>query len=232
MWKELLKAWKADNLMEQAWDESIQMLEIDREMFLEAARVLRESDDAEINTAVRKRDKEVNRYERDVRRKVMTHCAVAGPSELPGGMVLVSIVIDIERIGDYCKNILDLAEAHPKRLSLPDYEESISVVEQEVRRRFDQTIDLLREHDTDRARELMATFKSDVSRMCDQLVVDAVAGKVTPLWPGDAAALALYARYLKRIGAHLNNVITSIVNPFERIGFREKRKDKEDTPSA
>ncbi|MAE62392.1 MAG: hypothetical protein CMJ49_13680 [Planctomycetaceae bacterium] len=232
MWKQLIQAWKADNLLEQAWDESFQMLEIDREMFLEAVRVLRESDDAEINTAIRKRDKEVNRYEREVRRKVMTHCTVAGARDLPGGMVLVSIVIDIERIGDYCKNILDLAAAHPKRLSLPDYETSISEVEQEVRRRFDQTIDILREHDTDRARDLMATFKEDVGRTCDKMVDDAVAGNVTPLWPGDAVALALYARYLKRIGAHLNNVITSTVNPFERIGFREKRKSSDGAPPA
>ena len=37
----------------------------------------------------------------------------------------------------------------------------------------------------------------------------------------DAAAVALYARYLKRISAHCRNLISSIVNPFERIGYPE-----------
>jgi hypothetical protein len=29
-------------------------------------------------------------------------------------------------------------------------------------------------------------------------------------------------RYLKRVSAHLKNVASSVVNPYHRIGFREK----------
>ncbi len=32
-------------------------------------------------------------------------------------------------------------------------------------------------------------------------------------------------RYLKRICGHLRNIATSIVNPFHRIGFREKNQE-------
>ena len=39
-----------------------------------------------------------------------------------------------------------------------------------------------------------------------------------------AATLAIYLRYLKRVSAHLKNVATSVVNPYHRIGFREKEK--------
>ena len=39
--------------------------------------------------------------------------------------------------------------------------------------------------------------------------------------PAQSATLALYARYLKRISAHSRNLISSIVNPFERIGYPE-----------
>ena len=39
--------------------------------------------------------------------------------------------------------------------------------------------------------------------------------------PDVAGALCLYARYLKRIAAHSRNLISSIVNPFERIGYPE-----------
>ena len=35
-------------------------------------------------------------------------------------------------------------------------------------------------------------------------------------------ATALYIRFLKRISAHLMNIASSVVNPFDRIGFREK----------
>ena len=37
-----------------------------------------------------------------------------------------------------------------------------------------------------------------------------------------ATAVAMYSRYLKRIGAHSRNLISSVVNPFERIGYREE----------
>jgi len=31
-------------------------------------------------------------------------------------------------------------------------------------------------------------------------------------------------RYLKRVSAHLKNVATSVVNPYHRIGYKEKKK--------
>ena len=34
-------------------------------------------------------------------------------------------------------------------------------------------------------------------------------------------ALALYARYLKRIGAHLKNITTVLVNPFDAVGYKK-----------
>jgi uncharacterized membrane protein YeaQ/YmgE (transglycosylase-associated protein family) len=38
----------------------------------------------------------------------------------------------------------------------------------------------------------------------------------------DATAVSLYARFLKRIASHSRNIVTSVVNPFQRIGYREK----------
>jgi phosphate uptake regulator len=222
MWKNLIRAWRSDSLIEAAWQASFEMLGIDRRMFREAVRILRESDDVTLNEDIRQLDRKVNKYERDVRRKVMTHCTLTGPSELSSGMILVSVVIDIERIGDYCKNILELAQSHPQRLVVGEYEASIADVEQEAKARFDRTIEVLRGHDVGAARQLMGTYRTEISQICDQIVSDMVQGRGTGMSPGDTAALALYARYLKRISAHLNNMVTSVVNPFDRIGFREK----------
>ena len=61
-----------------------------------------------------------------------------------------------------------------------------------------------------------------IIKKCDEIVGDLVASPDPQLSPSDAVATALYTRYLKRIGAHLMNIATSIVNPFERIGFREE----------
>ncbi|HJM10316.1 MAG: PhoU domain-containing protein [Candidatus Marinimicrobia bacterium] len=222
MWNQLLKLWKSDNLLVQAWDQSYEMLEIARDMCLEAMRILRESDDTVINKDIRQKDKKVNEYEQDVRRKVMTHCTVQGPNELPGGMVLVSIVIDIERIGDYAKNILDLAEVHSNRLNIPDLEEDLHQIESTTKERFKETIRILREQDEDGAKHQMSTLKKELSLICDTIVDRAAGGKINSITPDDCAALALYARYLKRINSHLNNMVTSVANPFEKIGFQSE----------
>ena len=221
MWKELINIWKSDNLLQQAWDQSFEMLEISQEMFYEAFRILRESDDVVVNREIKKKDKLVNEYEREVRRKVMTHCTIQGPTAIPSGMVLVSIVIDIERIGDYCKNILDLARVHPERLSVPSFEEILNEIEKEIKSRFDESIEVLKNQDVEKAREMINTFKEEISGICDELVDNLVQGKVKGLSSGDTAALALYIRYLKRISAHVNNIVSSVVNPFDRIGFIE-----------
>ena len=220
MWKELTNLWRSDDLLEQAWNKSFDMLEIAQEMYVEAVRILRESNDTVVNREIRQKDKYVNKYEEEVRRKVMTHCTMQGSEKLSGGMVLVSIVIDIERIGDYCKNILDLAEAHPARLAVGTYEDSFKRIEQEVKSRFKETISVLKNQDVAKAEEMMGTFKMEVSSICDNIVNELVKGSSDGLSSSDTVALALYARYLKRISAHLNNMITSVVNPFERIGFR------------
>lgn len=227
MWKELINFWKSDNLLQQAWNQSYEMLEISQEMFNEAVRILRESDDQIVNLEIKKKDKLVNEYEREVRRKVMTHCTLQGPSALPSGMVLVSIVIDMERIGDYCKNILDLAKAHPQRLFVPAYEETLEEIEKEIQSRFDKSIEVLKNQDVEKASRMMSTFKAEISGICDQIDDDLVQGKVEGLSRGDSAALALYVRYLKRISAHLNNMVSSVVNPFDRIGFIETTTGEE-----
>jgi len=41
---------------------------------------------------------------------------------------------------------------------------------------------------------------------------------------GDAVSLAMYFRWLKRINSHLRNIMTSVVNPFDRVGFEPKKQ--------
>ena len=57
-----------------------------------------------------------------------------------------------------------------------------------------------------------------VAKTSDKLVDQILKGKVTYDSESKAAAVAIYARYLKRIGSHLTNIMTTLVNPFESIG--------------
>ena len=74
-----------------------------------AKKSLREMDINELEIDIHDRDIEVNKYTREVRRNVLSHLTVAGTDDLYSGLLLVSIIIDVERIGDYTKNIVEMA---------------------------------------------------------------------------------------------------------------------------
>ena len=221
MFKQIFNMFKADSLYEQALGECHEMLDIDLTMFKASIESLRKSDSADINIDIFSMDKKINAFERDVRRKVMTHLAIGGKEDIGSGLVLVSVVIDIERIGDYTKNIYDLAVNHSKKLNGGSVEDRLTEIEKISFKLFEDTIDAFKNQDIDKARGLMGSYKENISIQSDAITNDIIAGKISDLDTGSASAVGLYARYLKRIAAHSRNLISSIVNPFEKIGYPE-----------
>jgi phosphate uptake regulator len=222
MIENLLRVFRKNNLFAQALEECYTMLDLDWTMYEKSLESLRSSDKGEIALDVAATDKRINAYERDVRKKVMTHLTVSGAADLPAGLVLVTVVIDIERIGDYTKNIYDLARSHPLRLQAGSLEGRLQEVEGAVTRVFKDMIQAFKGKDEEMARRIMTEYKEDLSASCEGITLDIVSGQASDLSGPDAATVALYARYLKRIAAHSRNVMTSLVNPFHRIGYREK----------
>jgi phosphate transport system protein len=227
MWKDFLNIFRKSDLFTQALEESYAMLDLDLSMFEASVETLRRSDHSQVALDVYALDKRINAYEREVRRKVFTHLLVSGTHHLSSGLILASIVIDIERIGDYAKNIFDLARSHPTRLHGASLEPEVGAIETQVDDIFRKTVRAFRAGDADQARLVMASYKETLSASCESIVTRIVAGQVSDLSAAEAAAVALYVRYLKRIAAHSSNIGTSLVNPFHRLGYKEKRGSTE-----
>ena len=222
MWKEIIKIWKSDDLLTQAWNNSYEMLQLSREMFIQSVTMLRQQSKEKTLIALKKRDKEINDFHRDIRRKVMTHLVMQEDStDIPNGLVLINMVVDIERVGDYCKNILDLAISTPKTFKTEKVSEELKIIEDEVIKRFDQTMEALHSQDSEVAKELISTHRKMVAKTSDKLVDQILKGKITFNSESKAVTVAMYARYLKRIGSHLSNIMTTLVNPFEAIGYKK-----------
>jgi phosphate uptake regulator len=219
MLKEFLELFRKENLLKQAFERSREMLAADQEMFLAATSSLREHDDARIHLDIYAKDQLINAYEREVRRKVLTHLSLASGTNLHAGLVLVSVVIDIERIGDLTKNIVELALRHPGRLNCGPHENSIRKIETTVKTMFSLLIEAVPETDESKAREVMAEHWW-ISRQADEILDSLIGRNETGLACKEAVATALYVRFLKRVSAHLMNIASSMVNPFDRIGFR------------
>ena len=133
-------------------------------------------------------------------------------------------VTSLHEIGDYAKNIAELAASLDEAFDGRELADDVHRVEGMIDGIFEDLISALDESDEDRARHVMATH-----RQAGVILEDGITllreGKVLSDDSGHAATLTLYLRFLKRMSAHLKNVATSVVNPYYRIGYREKRSD-------
>jgi phosphate transport system protein len=222
VFKDIVKLWNSDDLLSQAWDESYKMMVLSNEIFTQAIKYLREGENRDTIKALKKRDIEINTFQKDVRRKVVTHYAISQDiDDLPNGLVLLNMVVDVERVGDYTKNILDLALNHPNTIKSEDFSDELHHVEQEVVARFSKTLEAIRTQDVEVARSMMVSYKETLTGVSDDIVNGCISGKITLGNESKTVALALYARYLKRIGAHLKNITTILINPFEAVGYKQ-----------
>ncbi len=221
MWKELLSVFKGVGLEQTAFDEALLMLKASHGMHRDAVKALHNP--GVLVADIYERDRQINRYERDVRRKILTHLSVSPKPDVNLGLVVTAIAIDIERIGDLTKNIVELAAGSPEEFDGGELQEEIRELEGIVDGIFVDIFPALESLDEELARKILRDHKELSGRVELGLQLlrteKALAGQA-----GRAVTAALYLRYLKRVSAHLKNVATSVVNPYHRIGFEEKKK--------
>jgi len=211
---DFIKAWKKTTLLSEATQTCEEMLELGHRMFQYSLRVLLDNEkEVEDIYAL---DRQMNHCEISVRRRVIEHLAVNPTQDVVAALFLASIVGDIERIGDYCKNLVELAHHYPEKLGGP-YIDRVREIEQEASSVYDLTVRAFREGNSDlgrQAMELNAKIARDSDSLTDKLLSDAeMSGR-------DAVIRALLLRFLKRVTAHLKNVASSVVNPYHRLGYK------------
>jgi phosphate uptake regulator len=162
-------------------------------------------------------DREINEDEIEVRRMVLEHLAANPQGDLSAGVVLISTIIDIERVGDYAKNVYEQAERLGEPWGDRDGFREVRVLVEEINAVFRDTAQAVHAGDREQARAAMDrqyTLNQDCEKLLDELCA------ATELTAREVVVLALTIRFVKRIGAHLSNLASSVVNPFDRIGFR------------
>ena len=222
IFKDILGIWKSDNLLAQAWDDSLKMLSISNDIFVQSIQYFNSGENIDAVNALKKEDQTINDYYQLVRRKVLTHYSIDKPPvETAGGLTLVNMVVDIERIGDYCKNISDLTLMRDGPMDFGELSDDIKSIEQEVESRFTKTIQAIENQDEALAEDLLNNYKKMVTKVSDRIVKDIASGRIQFPDSSQGASIALYSRYLKRIGAHLKNITSTIVNPYDKIGYNQ-----------
>ena len=161
----------------------------------------------------------VNQLERLIRKEVATHLSLpTSRTDVPYSLVLMSLVKDVERIGDYAKNLSEVSDLRSDPLVEDEITESLGAIRQEVERSFKALSGVFKASDRERAVELIRAGR-DVAQRCDDLVVRIARSNYDA---ATATSLALATRYYKRIGGHVLNVLSSIVMPIHKIDFYDE----------
>jgi phosphate uptake regulator len=190
-------------------------------MFNIVIQAMREEETADVKAKIAVMDRQVNKVQREVRKMVLEHLAISRTSNLLKGLQLIVIVIDLERIGDYTKNIGELIEMFPSKMDFGPYEERVIHVHEQLKEMFELTKEALSKDSVESGRAVMKIYPT-VSRTCDNTIKASVTNNANEAFvPRRDLALVLLMRYLKRVAAHLKNASSAVVNPFPQIGYRE-----------
>ena len=223
IFNDIVSIWRSEDLLSQAWDESREMLEFSEDMFSSAVKYLRRGVKIKKLKKLKKEDKKINEFQQNVRKKVVTHFSVSkNIDNLPNGLVLLNMVIDVERLGDYTKNILDMAIYYPEALVSEELLPELNTLENEVRLRFQKTCESIGRQDIVLAEHLLKTHQESLAIVSDNIVHNCISGKIDFENNKQATVVPIYSRYLKRIGSHLKNISTTMINPYEYIGYKKQ----------
>ena len=195
-----------------------QMLEDGRHVFDLAANGLLSGGDPEVfREDLFSTDRRINQTEIEIRRALVVHGSVHGTLHLPELLVMMSLVKDAERIGDYAKNLYDLSalEGEPirdeERAALVEVKDSISNLLVRARNVYS-------EQNQPGAVEMLKDAGAIEDR-CDESVTRLLGVKGRNM-----AACVLAYRYFKRVASHASNIVTSLVVPVDKLDYFDEPK--------
>ena len=209
-----------EDRLEHAQSRLLQMLADDRHSFdVASSALLMGADTDVVGPDLRATDQRVNEAERELRRELVVHASVHGSSQVSSILVYMSVVKDVERIGDYAKNIYDVAAQGVSFVDAPDRDELIGYRDR-ISTMISDAGRIFADEDVEAATEVI--------RQGDQMQ-DLFDSKVAELVcsdrPGrEAVPRALLYRYYKRIVGHLMNLLSAVVMPVDRLDYFDEEK--------
>jgi len=214
--------WKGKDFLGEVLSEFGKMVDMTHSMYDTAIKSLVEfNKDDERKKVVYSNDRKVNELEKDIRRRVIEHLAINPSVDVPTCLILMSVVKDVERVGDYGKNLYEAAELLKNPLNEELKEKYLSDLMQKLNEQFDFTKKAFINSDRTLAEKVMK-MEGFIIHHADTYIKE-LAGSNLDM--NTAVCLVLSVRYLKRIAAHLANTASSVLMPVSDIDFYYKNKN-------
>jgi len=218
VFKQLFSALKGSSTLDEAFDEFGQMLDHAAWMFGQANDVLNRvatADDA--RDGLYNRDKSVNQLLRSIRRKVVRHLTINPGIDVGASLALLSIASDAERIGDYCKNVFEVARFYRDDFGVARYHEPLEKIREEVTGLFVTVRKAFDDSDASLAKDAIDQI-GEIRSRCD-LIIEQLLLDESGVQTHEAVAYSLLARHYKRVAAHISNICSALRGNVEELGF-------------
>lgn len=221
MFRELISIFRGDNPLGRMGDNFTKMLRLTRDQTVRAGEIFfSKPASPEERTQIYKQDVKVNKLERKIRKQVIAHLSIAGNSaDVPYSLLLMSLVKDVERIGDYAKNLAETLDVSGAILPDDDTVAELREIRNGIEGTFEAVAEVFAQSDEEEAVALIRQGR-DMSHRCDALI-DRIAKS-----DYDAAttvAVTLGTRFYKRIGAHLLNILSGVVMPLHKLDYYDEK---------
>ena len=209
----------ADNL-EHIQSLLLEMLAHDRHGFdLAISALFAGADPDIIGPELRETDEKVNAGEKAIRRELIVHASVHGTYHVPAILVYMSVVKDVERVGDYAKNIWDIASQRRDLAGEPEAEE-IREIAARLSEMISETGRAFAADDVDAARRLLAEgdqLQDDFDERVNALITATIPSH-------NDAVYAVLFRFFKRVVSHLMNVLSAVTMPVDQLDYFDEPK--------
>jgi phosphate transport system protein len=170
-----------------------------------------------------RQDIEVNRGERRVRKHLAAHAVAGSTADAMYALQFMSLVKDVERIGDYAKNLAELPSLSTEPLPAGDPAvEGLGKAAREILELSRATVEAIVARDSARAHELTVSGRT-TAKECDAIVKACAESNLSA---GVAVKLAVGARFYKRIAAHQLNILSSLIMPLHKLDYFDDKSSK------
>ena len=213
--KQLFNPGMTSALVDSAFTDVSRMLHQSEEMLNHSLAVLLEN--SKLAVDLEDMDDLVDEAERRVRRTILQHLAVNPKQDLVASLVLVSMVQDAERIGDFARGLVELVKLARSPREGP-FADELGAIAQRLRPLFrvcERAFRLADVHEARRVilahRELRSALKTYRNRVAE-----------SDLSADMAVVYSGAAQILRRVGAHLANIASTVVQPYDRIRHHDE----------
>jgi len=222
MFKNLIAFWKGKDFLTAVLQEFREMLNDTKGMFRSVCETLiKGRGEPNLEDVIYRVDKKVNRLEREIRKRIVEHLSIQPGTDVPVSLVLMSVVKDAERIGDYCKNLLEITKFLDKPIEKNCFEKLFDGIDKKIMETFEMTEKAFIESDEKVAEQIMY-LEREIVKSCDD-IIKKMAGDKGSLSTNEAVCFTLLARYFKRVAAHLANIGSSVILPISDLDFFDEK---------